>query len=268
MVRAPGRVGLVAVGDDVTGPIRRPGHGAPLVGGREPGAAPPAQAGFGERGGRERGAQVVEGAGQAGECAVPDRRVKVRGIPGRCPAEERPGPGGRRREHGGHRVSGSSGCRVLTGECPGPGGRVRRRDLGLRLAVERHEGRRGAREVGGQPGQADPAVRRHPPQLRSEPGRDAVRQPAAALHQAGRAATDGDLLDGLLEPEVAVVGGRAVDHRVPRTRGEADLLEGRHGQVAEVGLDRLEDREHPLRVVVVVVQDPSTVAVSTGSKRA
>src|SRR5450756_2179202 len=86
-------------------------------------------------------------------------------------------------------------------------------------------------------------------------GGQRVRQSTAALHQAGGAATDGDLFDGLLEPEVAVVRGGAVDHRVPRPGREADLLERRHGQVAELGLDRLQDGEHPVWVVVVVLED-------------
>ena len=55
-----------------------------------------------------------------------------------------------------------------------------------------------------------------PAQLGPEPGADRLGEPAAARHQAGRAAADRDLLHGPLEAEVAVVAWRC--RRSSRTR--------------------------------------------------
>ena len=58
-----------------------------------------------------------------------------------------------------------------------------------------------------------------------------------------------------LEAQVAVVAGRAVDHRVPGAGQVADPLERRDRQVAVGRLGRLEDLEHAGRIVVELLQD-------------
>ena len=58
-----------------------------------------------------------------------------------------------------------------------------------------------------------------------------------------------------LEPQVAVVARRAVDHRVPGAGQLADPLERRDRQVAVRRLGRLEDPEHVLGIVVELLED-------------
>ena len=58
-----------------------------------------------------------------------------------------------------------------------------------------------------------------------------------------------------LEPQMAVVARRAVEHRVPGTRLAADPLQRGDRQIPVRLLGLLEDRQHVGRVVVVGLED-------------
>ena len=81
----------------------------------------------------------------------------------------------------------------------------------LRLSVERDERRGRAGDVGRKLLQGDAARRRPAPSSVPSAAAETPGDSARAGHQAGRAAADGHGVAGLLEAEVAVVGGGAVD---------------------------------------------------------
>ena len=171
--------------------------------------------------GREAGAAA---AAQARRGDRRDRagRAAVAGSPSRSAVER-----------AGARRAASRSRRV--GRRPDPRGAriVGQRGRGLqRVAVIRRSRLRPARRCRSSPRHARPARRR-----------GARRTALSADVGIGRCRR--------LEPEVAVVRRRAVDHRVPRPGRLADPLERRDREVAVRGLGRLEDLEHLLRVVVV-----------------
>ena len=197
-----GRIGAVAVGDDEPARRRRGAARAPATS-RRSGSRPRRG-----RGGRHRRSGRWCAAGPSSVVAR-RRRVEGAGRHGRVEV-------GRVRRLGmGEEDRAASGARR---GCEDVRHRAQFRRAGRRPAVAPAEGCR-----------------------RGRPGRslsDGMSAPPAAVAPSAVAA----VIAGCLEAEVAVVGGGAVDHRVPRAGGLADPLERGDRQVAVVGLGRLEDR--------------------------
>ena len=226
-VRLRRRIGAVAVGDDVA--PRRVGLGAqpPLLAGREAGAAAAAQA---RRGDRRR------------SCPVGPRSWTARLRPANAPAATAASSAA-----AGSRAAGAR----RAGAPPACASRIDGQPL-RRLEDRRHRAQACARSP-----PARPSLPRRPArpcraagERRVQAGE--VRTPRSA---AGRRSRRPGRVAGRLEPEVAVVRGRAVDHRVPRAGLLADPLERRDRQVAVGRLGRLEDLEHLLGVVVELLED-------------